>query len=299
MKRRSFLKNSIAVPLAMQFKFESRSEKKIRPIVMATDWGYSDGIKAFCSKARKAGYDGIEVWWAAHEANSKDLFEAIQENNLEVGFLVGDGSSQFAEHFENFKTKLDSALNQIVQKPLYINCHSGKDFFTKEENTRIIDYVINAEKKSGIAISHETHRGRMCYSAPLTYEYLNKNPEMFLTLDISHWCNVHESYLKDQSAHVSKALERTRHIHLRVGHPEGPQVSDPRAPEWEHSLNQHLKWWDEAVNNRLKKGYDYMTFLPEFGPPHYMPTIPYTQMAVANQWEINEFMMNLIRERYS
>jgi hypothetical protein len=30
-----------------------------------------------------------------------------------------------------------------------------------------------------------------------------------------------------------------------------------------------------------------------------MPTVPYTQMPLANQWEINVYMMNLLKKRYA
>ncbi|GAB1483119.1 hypothetical protein MASR2M78_19350 [Treponema sp.] len=51
----------------------------------------------------------------------------------------------------------------------------------------------------------------------------------------SRWCTVAESYLEDQKEAVDAALSRTDHIHARVGFPEGPQVGDPAAPEWEES----------------------------------------------------------------
>ena len=54
-----------------------------------------------------------------------------------------------------------------------------------------------------------------------------------VTFDVSHWCNVHESLLADQQETVDMTLQRVDHIHARIGHPEGPQVNDPRAPEWE------------------------------------------------------------------
>ena len=33
-----------------------------------------------------------------------------------------------------------------------------------------------------------------------------------------------------------------------------------------------------------------MTFTPEFGPPGYMPTLPYTKQPVADLWELNAWM---------
>ena len=118
-----------------------------------------------------------------------------------------------------------------------------------------------------------------------------------ITFDVSHWCNVHESLLADQQETVNMTLERVEHIHARIGHPEGPQVNDPRAPEWENVVKAHFAWWDKVVERKKKNG-ERMTFLTEFGPPDYMPTTAYTRQPLANQWEINVYMMQLLRKRY-
>ena len=123
-------------------------------------------------------------------------------------------------------------------------------------------------------------------------------PDLRLTLDISHWCNVHESLLADQKETVSMALDRTDHIHARIGHAEGPQVNDPRAPEWEQVVKQHLEWWDKVVERKKQNG-ERMTILTEFGPPDYMPTMAYTKHPLSDQWAINVYMMHLLRKRYS
>ncbi len=94
------------------------------------------------------------------------------------------------------------------------------------------------------------------------------------------------------------ALERTEHIHARIGYEEGPQVNDPRAPEWEATVKQHFEWWDKVVERKKKNG-EQMTFLTEFGPPAYMQTVPYTMQPLSNQWAINIHMMHLLRKRYS
>ena len=123
-------------------------------------------------------------------------------------------------------------------------------------------------------------------------------PSLRLTLDISHWCNVHESLLDDQQDTIALALSRTGHIHARVGHPEGPQVSDPRAPEWQKAVQAHFAWWDKVVENKRREGRR-MTMLTEFGPIDYMPSLPYTRQPVANQWEINKYMLDTLKARYS
>jgi hypothetical protein len=97
---------------------------------------------------------------------------------------------------------------------------------------------------------------------------------------------------------VNLALSRTDHIHARIGHAEGPQVNDPRAPEWKNAVDAHLSWWDKVVERKRIEGTP-ITFLTEFGPPSYLPTLPFTNQPVANQWEINIYMMDLLRKRYN
>ena len=266
--------------------------------IMGTSWGFDGSVDVFCAKAKKAGYDGIEMWWPGTAAAQKDLFDALQKHQLEIGFLAGGSDKDPAKHFQQFKAMIDGAAYQTIQKPLYINCHSGRDFFPMDENSKFIDYTIKVSKDTGLTICHESHRSRIMFAAHVAKQYLLKHPDMRMTLDISHWCNVHESLLHDQEETVQLALSRVDHIHARVGHPEGPQVNDPRAPEWETAFKRHLEWWDTVVQTKIKNGVNKLTILTEFGPPDYMPTLPYTRQPLADQWAINEYMMQLLRKRY-
>jgi hypothetical protein len=227
-----------------------------------------------------------------------ELFSVLKKYNLAVGFLCGAQQKNFKEHLDLFKKMTDAAACNSIQKPLYINCHSGRDFFSYQENKQFIDHTTDLSKNTGVLICHETHRSRILYSAPAAKEYLQKNSELKITFDVSHWCNVSESLLHDQEETINLALERTEHIHARIGHPEGPQVNDPRAPEWEAAVKAHFAWWDKVVERKKKQG-GRITFLTEFGPPDYMPTMPYTRKPLADQWAINVHMMQLLRKRYS
>jgi len=192
---------------------------------------------------------------------------------------------------------IEAAANNKVQKPLYINCHSGKDYFTFEQGKAFVEHTTSLTKSTGIKICHETHRSRLMYAAPIARQYLENIPELRFTFDVSHWCNVHESLLADQQDTIDLVLPRVDHVHARIGHQEGPQVNDPRAPEWEDAVKAHFAWWDKIVELKKQKG-DTLTVLTEFGPPTYMPTLPYTQQPLADQWAINVYMMKLFRQRY-
>ena len=93
-------------------------------------------------------------------------------------------------------------------------------------------------------------------------------------------------------------MPSVEHIHARVGWAQGPQVSDPRAPEWKAALEAHLRWWDQVVDQKRKAGAERFTIAPEFGPPPYLPLAPFTQKPLADQWDINVYMMELLRKRY-
>lgn len=301
--RRKFLKSSVTSGAALMLPDLKHLEetKIILPAgftikIMATNWGYDGTIEQFCAKAKQAGYDGIEVGWPTEVTEQKKLSDTLKANQLSVGFLIGVwDTDDYETHLKGFEKKLKEAA---AAQPLYINCHAGKDHFSYDQNVAFINLTAKVGGETKVPIYHETHRGRILYAAPIAKNYFDKIPGLRVTLDISHWCAVHESLLSDQTSTVDLTLKRTDHIHARVGHAEGPQVNDPRAPEWAKAVETHLGWWDQVVNNKISSGATVLTFLTEFGPPDYLPTLPYTRLPVANQWDINIYMLQMLRKRY-
>jgi sugar phosphate isomerase/epimerase len=265
--------------------------------LLATNWGFDGTLDAYCAKVKKEGYDGIETWWPLERKDQDELFAVLKNYELEVGFLCAGSDSNYQKHFEQFVQMVDGAAKESVQRPLYINCHSGRDYFSFEQGKTFIDHTTDLAKSTGIKICHETHRSRLLYAAPVARHYIETIPELRVTFDVSHWCNVHESLLEDQQETVNLTLQRVDHVHARIGHAEGPQVNDPRAPEWDQAVKAHFAWWDKIVELKKQKG-DVLTVLTEFGPPDYMPTLPYTRQPLADQWAVNVYMMQLIRKRY-
>jgi sugar phosphate isomerase/epimerase len=283
--------------VAASKNFLNPENKSMDLKIFATNWGYPGTLEDYCARVKKEGYDGIEMWWPAEKSAQDELFAALKKHSLAVGFLCGSGEVGYEKHLKAFCEMVNAAATQKVQRPLYINCHSGRDHFSFDQNIAFVEHTIAVSKETGIKICHETHRSRIMFAAHITSRFLQQYPDLKLTLDISHWCNVHESMLQDQQAAVALALSRTEHMHARIGHPEGPQVNDPRAPEWKEIVAQHFAWWDTVVE-RKRKDNSVVTFLTEFGPPDYMPTEPYTRKPLGDQWAINVHMMKLLRQRY-
>ncbi len=265
--------------------------------ILATNWGFQGTLDEYCAKVKQEGYNGIEIWWPMEKKDQDELFTALKKYSLEVGFLAAGHESNFNDNFNSFKKMIEAAVANKIQTPLYVNCHSGKDYFSYDDNKKIVDYTIGLSKSSGIKIYHETHRSRMLFAAPVAKKFLETIPGIRITFDVSHWCNVSESLLQDQPGTLDLAIQHADHIHARIGHPEGPQVNDPRAPEWKAAVEAHFKWWDKIVALKKQKG-EVLTVLTEFGPPDYMPTLPYTRQPLADQWAINVYMMHLFKKRY-
>jgi sugar phosphate isomerase/epimerase len=295
--RRKFMANTTTATLLGPFATLAKPgfiiQKDFNLKIMATNWGFNGNYDAFCQKAKEAGYDGVEVW-LPDEKNRPLFLEAVAKHDLSFGILAGGWESDVKKHFDQFEKALQDGL---AMKPIYFNCHSGRDWFDFNQNKQFVERSLQLSQTTAIPVYHETHRGRILFAANIAKQYMNAYSNLRLTLDISHWCAVHESLLGDQEETVNLALSRTDHIHARIGHPEGPQVNDPRAPEWDAAVKAHFVWWDKVVEQKVANGQS-LTILTEFGPPTYLPTVPYTFQPLADQWDINVYMMKTLRERY-
>ncbi|HZY37170.1 MAG TPA: TIM barrel protein [Mucilaginibacter sp.] len=260
-------------------------------------WG-SENISwdDFCKKVKDAGYDGVESPIPFDEWGQQEITAALQKYGLRlIGQYYQSFEKDLEEHKQNYKRHLESLASL---QPLLIDAQTGKDYYTSAQNRELFELAQLVTDETGVLIAHETHRNKALFAAHVTRALLIENPDVVITADFSHWCNVSESLLEQQQEALQVAISRTVHIHARVGHAESAQVSDPRAPEWQAELNAHLQWWDDIVNYRVNHGAKLLTITPEFGPAPYMPALPYTKMPVASQWDINVYMMALLKERY-
>ena len=253
-------------------------------------------IVDFAQQVKAAGFDGVEM----------DLPWDTREHERVVAVLKDYELALIAQHWETHLTDIEAhrlayercLRHQAGGQPLFINSHTGKDFFSFAQNKSLIELAVAVARDTGVRILHETHRGRFSFAAHVTQRYLEDNEELFLALDLSHWCAVAESLLEDQPAAVNLALDRARHIHARVGFAEGPQITDPRAPEWREAVERHLQWWDRIIEKARRRGDEVFPITPEFGPFPYLQHLPHTDMPIVSQWDINVYMKDLLKERF-
>lgn len=261
-------------------------------------WGSKHlDFEKFLAEVRNSGYDGVEMSVPLESTERKELVQKIKKYGLlHIAQHWETVTTEFQEHKKEYKERL---LKLASAGPLFINSQTGKDFFSFEQNSELIKLAADVSKQTGIKIIHETHRGKFSYAAHVTYEFLNQFADLRIGFDLSHWCAVAESFLHDQQLAVELAISRADHIHARVGFPEGPQIPDPRVPEWKEAVDIHVKWWQRIVERNRAEGKTLFTITPEFGPYPYMTILPQTQQPIANQWEVNVYMMNMLRSLFA
>src|SRR5690348_17209716 len=267
-------------------------------------WG-AEGIpwKTFLRDVKDAGYAGIEWFPFATEEDPVPVIRLLQEYDLKYSIVMGVKGSpgSFREYLLLLEQQLPAlaGLGGGKTPPLFITAQTGREYFSASQVDACLSCCGETSKRTGVPVYQETHRNKWTYAAHVVPSVLNRHPDLQLTLDISHWFCVSESYLEDQQAAVELAIGRTRHVHARVGHIEGPQVTDPAKPEYAEALAQHLKIWDRWVEGRKKQGAESCTITPEFGPPPYMVFDGSKTAAWEEQWRLNLWMKSFLEKRYN
>lgn len=264
------------------------AQKKV--LFFQTDWGNKLPIEDFLAKVKANGYDGVEVWMPGKPEGREALKDGLKKHDLKVIFLHGTNKSlSFEEALKAYETGLRDLYSW---NPVKVNSHTGSDFWTLEQNLAFLQIGEKLAQEAGIPLIHETHRARFSYTLPATLEMLEKFPELGLTLDISHWMVVHERLIPLSDPFLQKILPSIQHIHARIGFAEGPQVNNPAAPEWENEVKVHLDIWEQII--RSYPG-EVFTVTTEFGPPPYLPTVPFSNVPIADQWNANVWIMNALK----
>ncbi len=255
-------------------------------------WGvdHRPGLAAHEAHWRAVGYEMIEA--AYHfSPDREELVRLLRRGDwpwIAQVFSRGfDPGGSVREHLQTLRRQIDDCLPFA---PVGFNAHSGADSWSLAEAQDFYGRVLEMEQELGIPIAHETHRLR-CFGNPwMTRDLLRDFPALKLTVDLSHWVCVCERLLPDCGEIIDLVARHCHHLHARVGHEQGPQVPDPRAPEWAGHLAAHEQWWDTMWRDQRRRGMAIATLTPEFGPPPYMPTLPFRNEPVADLADICDWM---------
>jgi sugar phosphate isomerase/epimerase len=264
--------------------------------VFASAWTFG-GLEACRREVDSGVFDGIEGPPPSSVSESRALCGWRLPYIAEIcsgGSYAPASSVSFESHLLDVQSQLASAAETGA---LFCTCLVGSDSWPAAKALDFFGRALELGARFGVELCFETHRSRPTFQPWATAELLRALPELRLTCDFSHWCVVCER-LPDDEAVMSLAIARARHMHARVGYAQGPQVPDPRAPEYEPELLTHESWWQRIALAVAARG-ELVTLTPEFGPDGYLQHAPFTGQPVADLAEINRWMAKRQRTRLS
>lgn len=259
-----------------------------------TLWGHGGSLNKAAYQAVDAGFVGLEGNADMPQTRRDELQSVLQTWGLRyiqeivtAGGYVPRRQASVEEHIADVVRQFQ--LGRSLE-PQWVTVIGGCDAWQLEQSVRFFGEVQEVAAKMDIACSFETHRSRSLFNPWTTIDILQRLPELQLTCDFSHWVVVMERQLDEDWDAVKEVARHARHIHARVGYDQGPQVPDPAAPEYAGALASHQRYWEAIWSAQRDNGNSLTTMTPEFGPDGYLHTMPFTQLPVADLWEINTWM---------
>ena len=272
-----------------------------------TLWGFAGDISLAAAQAAEAGFHGLEgqaaVALGSRGAGGMDyLVGQLAAHKLDYiaeicacGSYVPERRATPAEHLADIKAQI---LGAAPLQPRFFTILAGCDAWPLEVQTDFFRRAVDLAADLNVVCSFETHRSRSFFNPWTTAAVAAQVPGLLLTLDISHWVVVCERLLDTDWETLAPLFVHVHHIHSRVGYPQGPQVPHPAALEYAPCLDFHQRCWEAVWTEQQRRGYATTTMTPEFGPDGYLHTLPFTDMPVADLWEINRWMAKTEQNHY-
>lgn len=265
-------------------------------------WGYHGTWQQALDELLSAGFNGLEA--RVPETAGQRLINARLLREHHVPYIatlftstsiLPLQSAGIDEHLQDLAHKLGRAAEL---EPRRVNILAGNDRWQMAEQVEFFGRALELVKTSGLHCCFEIHRGRSLYSPWVTLELIRHLPDLRFTSDISHWVVTCERLLDDPADDLSSFIERVEHIQARVGYDQGPQVPHPGAPEYADNLAFHQRHWESIWHSQERRGHTSTSMTPEFGPDGYLHHLPFTNMPVADLWQLNQWMASCERQHF-
>jgi hypothetical protein len=266
-------------------------------------WTNGLDLDAALAECRAGVYDGIEAPVPLERAARREFVGRLRDADVPLIAEITTGGGYVPLHAD--PTRHLDELRAIAEAsldagPIRHTALAGCDSWSLAQGVDFVSRALEHLTDLGISASFETHRSRLTFNPWITRDLLLEVPEMRLTCDFAHWCCVCERLVLDGEPEVlALCAERAGHVHARVGYDQGPQVPHPAAPEHRAALDAHERWWDAIWSAAERSGRPVTTMTPEFGPDGYLHAIPFTCEPVASLDEINRWMAERERGRFS
>lgn len=265
-----------------------------------TLWGHTGPCTVAADQAVAAGFHGLEGPMPSGEDARREFLETLASRHLlyiaeisTTGFAVPEPGSTVQQHLDAFERGL---VLSLPGNPVLVTTMAGSDVWDFSDSVEFLTKAFEMAGRHGVRVGFETHRSRSLFHPIIARRLLGEIPEIEITVDFSHWCNVCERLVLDELPDVLElCAERVLHIHARIGYDQGAQVPDPRSPLCQSAVQAHLHWWRILREGQKKRGFQCSTMTPEFGPDGYQQIHPVTGEPYGDLWDFNRHVADLIR----
>ncbi|GGR19468.1 hypothetical protein GCM10008957_34970 [Deinococcus ruber] len=249
---------------------------------------------------RQQGYAGLENHFgdAQTRRHARSVLAATGMLNVAMVFTQPHpvAGHTVQAHLDSLAQGLAEALDT---EPVCVNVHAGYDAWDEADTLRFFEGASRLGARLSIPVGFETHRGRSLNTPWRTLMVLDHFPDVRLTLDLSHWVLVCERLPDDQQTALQAAAQACVHLHARVGSEQAPQLNDPRAPEHARLVAWFEAQWRRVWQAQQARGDAVSTLTPEFGPPDYQPTLPYTGAVISDLADVCNWMRDRLADRFA
>ena len=255
----------------------------------------------FLDRVQSDGYIGVE-WYPFGEKNRnyEEMLQGLIDRSMVycIVFAVWGKINDFSHYLILLEEQLRelASLGKCNLAPKFISAQIGREYYTQEQILACLNICKKVENQTGIPIFQETHRNKWTYGIHRIPTILSHFPSLKFTLDISHWYCVSESYLEDQQNLLISLLDNVEHIHARIGHTQGSQISDVSNAMYDDILKIHLGVWQKYLSNKIHSGKKRISITTEFGPPPYLISSGDPQQDYEEQWHQNLWMKDYLQK---
>ena len=182
----------------------------------------------------------------------------------------------------------------------YINAQVMDGFVVGQPAVDLLGGLVERAARAGVPFFVETHRGRVTQDLLRTVEYVDRLPDLLLTIDLSHY--VVGGEIGGPSGQVERAfgalLGRTGTVHARVSNGEQVQVDvgdGTRGP-----VTHFRRWWIEGMRRwrQAARPGDILPFVAELGPPGYAITTPEGR-EISDRWAQAQVLRRVALESWT
>ncbi|MGE8498218.1 MAG: sugar phosphate isomerase/epimerase family protein [Pseudomonas sp.] len=267
-----------------------------------TLWGYRGSWQHALDELLGAGFDGLEARVPETAAQRSSNARLLREQHIPYIATLFTSTPVLPRQSDSPEVHLQDLADKLgwaaELSPRLVNILAGNDRWSLAEQVDFFGRAVELGRSSGLHCCFEIHRGRSLYSPWVTLDVIRQVPELRFTSDISHWVVTCERLLDDAIDDLSPFTERVDHIQARVGYDQGPQVPHPGAPEYADTLAFHQRHWETIWTSQQRRGQAVTSMTPEFGPDGYLHHLPFTDVPVADLWQLNQWMARNERQHF-